>query len=87
MYPADGALGYLLTERTLHYSRLYFAKTKNKDLSVALVKHIRLYDKKDIIPKYMHKIYICISTCAWRQPVNNSHLDILQHHFSYRRDE
>lgn len=44
--PADGALGYLLTERTLHYSRLYFAKTKNKNLSVALVKHIRFYDKR-----------------------------------------
>lgn len=55
MWPADGALGYLLTERTLHHSRQYFAKTKNKDLSVALVKRIRPYDKKDIIPKYIHK--------------------------------
>lgn len=55
MCPADGALGYLLTERTLHYSHLCFAKTKNKNLSAALVKHVRLQEKKDMIPKYVHK--------------------------------
>lgn len=70
----------------LHYSCLCFAKTKNKNLSVALVKHVSLYDKKDMIPKYMHKIYICISTSAWHL-ANNSHLGVFLGHFSYRRDE
>lgn len=51
MHPADGALGHL--QFVLHLP--YFGKTKNKDLSVASIKHSRLCDKKNIIPKYVHK--------------------------------
>lgn len=51
MHPADGALGHL--QLALHLP--YFGKTKNRDLSVTSVKRIRLYCKKNIISKYVHK--------------------------------
>ena len=69
MHPADGALGHVQFVSQLPY----FGKTKNKDLSVASIKHSRLYDKKTI-SKYVNKLYICTRR-AQGQPVNNSHLE------------